>query len=79
MGVYMNIEAITTEGAIEDDNFDGDEHLDMAIEVEPGKHLHVKTVPAHEAVKMTEDEYGGYLVDLSKIPKEATHLYVYRC
>lgn len=29
-------------------------------------------------IEETEEEYGGWLVDLSKIPEKATHLLVYR-
>lgn len=29
-------------------------------------------------IEETEEEYGGWLIDLSKIPKKATHILVYR-
>jgi hypothetical protein len=32
----------------------------------------------NEAVWNTEDEYGGDVIELSKIPKDATHICVYR-
>jgi len=41
----------------------------------PGKTLETPS----DAVEETEDEYGGWIIDLSKIPKETTHIVVYRC
>jgi len=29
-----------------------------------------------DAVQETNDEYGGFIIDLSKIPKETTHIVV---
>ena len=31
------------------------------------------------AISYTEDEYGGWVIDLSKLPKGTTHVAVYRC
>lgn len=31
-----------------------------------------------EWLEETDDEYGGVLIDLSKLPKDATHVWVYR-
>lgn len=41
----------------------------------PGKDLEVYD---HQSVTETDDEYGGWVIDLSKIPKNATHIVVYR-
>ena len=29
-------------------------------------------------VEETDDEYGGFLIDISKLPANATHIWVYR-
>jgi hypothetical protein len=31
------------------------------------------------SIEHTEDEYGGYVIDISKIPSDATHIVVFRC
>lgn len=31
-----------------------------------------------DCVQETNDEYGGWVIDLSSIPKEATHIVIYR-
>jgi len=30
-------------------------------------------------VEEGEEEYGSWTIDLSKLPKEATYVYIYRC
>ena len=37
-----------------------------------------ETIPAEDAVTETYDEYGGWVIDLSKLPKDATHIYIHR-
>ena len=37
-----------------------------------------ETIPAEDAVTQTDDEYGGWVIDLSKLPKDATHIYIHR-
>ncbi len=32
----------------------------------------------NDSIEETNDEYGGYLIDISKIPSEATHIVIYR-
>jgi hypothetical protein len=40
----------------------------------PGKRVDGK----QSCIEETEEEYGGWLIDLSKVPEKATHLLVYR-
>lgn len=35
-------------------------------------------VECREAVEDTNDEYGGHIIDLSKVPENVTHIVVYR-
>lgn len=34
--------------------------------------------PIQDGIEGTYDEYGGWVIDLSKIPKDATHIVIYR-
>lgn len=44
------------------------------FDLRPGKPVDGDQV----CIEETNEEYGGWLVDLSKIPEKATHLLVYR-
>lgn len=32
----------------------------------------------HECIEETDDEYGGWIIDLSKLPPNTTHIVVHR-
>jgi hypothetical protein len=59
----------TPEEREEWEEFNGDIKDRPGAEIETGR---------EEGVSETDDEYGGYLIELSKIPKEATHICVFR-
>lgn len=44
------------------------------IDRNPGREIYTD----ESAVEETDDEYGGWVIDLSKIPKDATHIKVTR-
>jgi hypothetical protein len=77
MGVYTNISAVNMDSAIETESC-GEELADLIIEKQGGEFLHVDEILIDDAVEETHDEYGGWLIDLSKIGRGATHIYVHR-
>lgn len=45
-----------------------------SFEDRPGKPLDVDS----DSLRETEDEYGGWIVDLSKLPEGTTHIVIFR-
>lgn len=81
MGVYTHFQFLdesdpeylaAKEGSPEEQEEWEDEY--GPLDLRPGK-----PVDGEEScIEETEDEYGGWLIDLSKVPQKATHLLVYQ-
>lgn len=80
MGVYTHIEFrnandpefIAAKNGTEEEREEWQD-LEGDFESRPGAEIKCR-----EAVEETEDEYGGWIIDLSKIPKDATHIVIHR-
>lgn len=59
----------TPDGLAEWENEYGDIENNPGATIEEG---------ADSAITDTDDEYGGWIVDLSKVPKDATHIKITR-
>ena len=60
------------EGSAQEQEEWEDEYGDLNLR--PGKPVRADEI----CIEETEEEYGGWLINLSKVPKKATHLLVYR-
>lgn len=81
MGVYTHFQFLdqTDAGYLAAKNGSPQEREEWEYEYGPLDLRPGKPVKNSEyCIQETEEEYGGWLIDLSKIPKKATHLLVYR-
>lgn len=82
MGVYTNIrflnendpEFIKAKNGTDEERQEWEDDNGGSIEDIPGAIMWDTEVPKRD----TEDEYGGFVVRVSDIPKDATHIYVWR-
>ena len=84
MGIYTSIEALDAN----DDNYKRDIAALAAGEITDDEKWEVfggdpadrpgGVISTEDAVTETDDEYGGWVVDLSKLPENATHILVTR-
>jgi len=83
MGVYTNIEFrnandpefIAAKNGTDEEREEWEDENGIIAD-RPGGHC--DAIDGEQCIEETEDEYGGWIIDLSKIPKDATHIVIHR-